>query len=457
MTSTGIVCATALGFIASAYLCFSQDLPVCQLPINVVSILQADVAPADAEIHMEKDAGNSKVVNGIVHLYLRNEGPTRPDRLCASTHLIDIKDVPQAVSIALSEPGNSESSLKFDQNISCFKIEPPWKPFQEMPFDLHLRAGSTFIPLSGSINLNSNMTSKEPSAPLLPKQKAKILGRASSAQQSRDSSHDCASSSKLLTRPVMLLPSIHSSWLKLPLVGAFVIALAYLLISLVVLGQSLGESVGGPQWNFATSFATNFTIGTGLLTPLLGANMMTQALHYMTKFQYALLSILFAALLVLAPGIFWFFSIPQEITAPTGQTSTVSVGSVGLFLATAALMICAVLGQLMTVGLAIAEIRFRGYIGGAPMVVMLCLLLVAGIGTIFSAIRTIGSYLGDEAEFVGPSSEDLRSIGQKFSSISPGAALKSADSDMFTARERKTIQHVMGGGPKREIRMWRMF
>jgi hypothetical protein len=405
---------------------------------------------------MEKDPGNSKMVDGILHLYLRNDGPTQPDRLCATAHFADIKDVPRAVSMALLQLGKDESALKFEENTSCFKIEPPWEAFQETPFDLHLRVDSTLIPLSGSINLNSSVTSKEPSAPQLAGQKPKTSGRASSARQSAESSHDCASSSKLLTRSVMLLPSISSSWLEAPLISAFAIALVYLLISLWGLRKSLGKPVGGPQWNFATSFATNFTIGTGLLTPLLGANVMTDALHYMTKFHYALLSILFAALLLLAPGIFWFFSIPQEITTPAGQTSTVSVGSVGLFLATAALMICAVLGQLMTVGLAIAEVRFRGYIGIAPMVVMLCLLLVAGIGTILSAARTIGSYLGQTPESVRPSSEHLQSIVDKFASLSPGTAFGSAGSDLFSAPERQTIERLMGR-PKPELRTWRMF
>ncbi|MGA8620361.1 MAG: hypothetical protein WB660_17785 [Candidatus Sulfotelmatobacter sp.] len=119
---------------------------------------------------------------------------------------------------------------------------------------------------------------------------------------------------------------------------------------------------------------------------------MTDALHYMTKFHYGLLAIMFAALLLLAPAIFSFFSIQQQATTSIGQTSTVSVGSMRLFLATSAVMICGVIGQLITVGLAIAEVRFRGYITFASMAVIIGLLVIAGVGAIVSAIRTAGSY-----------------------------------------------------------------
>jgi hypothetical protein len=435
---------------------FSQTLPVCQLPKNVVSISQASAAQVGAEIHLEKDPSNSKAVNGILHLYLRNDGPAQPGQLCAAAQLSDVKDVRHVVSMALSEPGENTSTMKFEDNISCFTIEPAWKAFQEMSFDLHLRADSALIPLSGAVNLNAYLTSQEKSTPVVAAKEAKTRGQASIPREPADSPHDCVSSSKPLNRSTMLLPAISSSCVDLPLAGAFVIALAYLLISLVALHKSLRKPVGGPQWNFATSFATNFTVGTGLLTPLLGASVMTDRLHYMTKFHYGLLAIMFAALLILAPAIFTFFSIPQQTTTSTGQTSTESVGSVWLFLATSALMICAVIGQLITVGFAIAEVRFQGYISFGPMVVIVVLLAVAGIGAIVSAGTTIWSYVGNGSEPTGVPTDHLRSIVDKFSSIPPDTALNSKVSDLFTDHERQTIENLVGV-PKRGIRAWKMF
>jgi hypothetical protein len=183
---------------------------------------------------------------------------------------------------------------------------------------------------------------------------------------------------------------------------------------------------------------------------------MTDRLHNMTKFHYGLLAIMFAALLILAPAIFTFFSIPQQTTTSTGQTSTESVGSVWLFLATSAIMICAVIGQLITVDFAIAEVRFQGYISFGPMVVIVVLLAVAGIGAIVSAGTTIWSYVGNGSEPAGVPTDHLRSIVDTFSSIPPDTALNSKVSGLFTDHERQTIENLVGL-PKPGMRTWKMF
>lgn len=436
--STSVVCVAALAMLTAPRLGYSQTAPACQQPKNAVLISQANGSLASTEIHAVNDASDSRMVDGILHLYLRNEGSTQPDQLCANVHLSDIKGAPRAAFIALSEPtAEGKSVVHFEEGVSCFKIKPPWQAFQEIPFDVHLRVASNVIPLSGSIDLNSDFATKE-----------------TPTDRNADSPHDCVSSSKSLSRSVMLVPAISSSWIEVPLVGSFTIALAYLLISLWVLRENLENPVCAPQWNFATSFASNFTIGTGLLTPLLGANVITDELHYMTKFHYVLLSILFAGLLLLAPAIFSFLSVPREIKTPAGQTSTASIGTVGLFLATSAVMVCAVLGQLITVGLAFAEVRFRGYIGYAPVAVMISLLLVAGVGTIVSAERT-GSYLGQGSGSI-PTSHDLRNIGEKVKSLTPEESLGSARSSAFTPTEQRTFEHLMGRA-KTAPRTWNMF
>jgi hypothetical protein len=456
LISTRVACVATLVVVLPTRPGIPQALVACRTPANPVSVSQINVVQGAAEIYMEKPSGSSKVADGVIRLYLMNEGPAEPDHLCASAYLTDPMGKPQDVYMALSQPGLKKPLPNFEKNTACFKIEPSWRAFQEMFFDLRIRVDSSLIPLSGPIGLSSTAISNETSVPEPAAQNGKTPKRAGGGRKSANSTPNCVTSSKLLTQSVMLLPSLRSSWLEFPLSGALGTALAYLLISLWVLRKKLEEPVGGPQWNFTTSFATNFTIGTGLLTPLIGANVMTDALHYMTKFHYALFAILFAALLLLAPAVFSFFSTPRQLTTPTGQTSTVSVGSVGLFLATSALMIGAVIGQLITVGLAIAEIRFRGYIGSAPMAVILCLLAVAGFGTIVSAVSTIRSYITPKPVRVGPSREHLRSISQKFASIQPEAAFESTESDLFSDQDREVIEHV-ARGPQPEMHSWKMF
>jgi hypothetical protein len=120
------------------------------------------------------------------------------------------------------------------------------------------------------------------------------------------------------------------------------------------------------------------------------------------------------------------------------------------------MMICGVIGQLITVGFAIAEVRFRGYINFASMAVIIGLLVIAGVGAIVSAIKTAGSYLGKRSEPAGLSSDHLRSIVEKFSSISPETAFARKGSDLFTPHERQTIENLVGG-PKPGLQTWRMF
>jgi hypothetical protein len=453
--SNGIACVTILGFLISACPASSEELTACQDPKNAVSISQTNLAPTTVDIHMKQDPAGAKAAVGVLHLYLRNEGTTEPQQLCATAHFTDTRDEPQKVSVTLT-PGKNVTSQNGDQNTSCVEFESPWKTFQEKPFDLHMSVDPDFIPLSGSISLTSNGTWKAPPVPDPAQQSANSQRQAGGGGPALNAPQSCASSSKVLARSVMLLPSIRASSLKYPLIGAFGTAIVYFLFSLVLLWTKLGELVGGPQWNFSTSFATNFTVGTGLLTPLLGAGVLTDSLHYMTKFHYIVLGILFAALLLLAPAFFSFFSTRRPITTESGQASTASVGTVGLFLATSALMIGAAVGQLITVGFAIAEIEFRGYIGCATTVAIFVLLAGAGVGTIVCAVITIRSYLKQDPEKARQSIDHLRSIGHKIAGLRSGAERYSAASELFTDQDGNAIERVIERHQP-ELRTWNMF
>lgn len=375
----------------------------------------------------------------MLHLSLRNEGLTQPAQLCGSAELTDVRGKPQPILLAFSEPGQSASGLTNDGDRTCLTLQPPWGPFKESSLDLHLRADPDAIPLTGIINLSANVTAKEKSA-------AGALA-------------DCVSSSKLLTKSIMLVPPDNSCWFQVPLLTSLGIGLVDLLFSLWALRGKLGQPVGGPQWSFGTSFATNFTVGAGLLTPLLGANVITDALHYMTKSSYALLALLFAALLLIAPALFSFFSVPRQSTTTPGQTTTVSIGNVGLFLVTSALMIVAVTGQLITVGLAIGEVRFRGGLNWPAAIFILCLLAAAGVGTIVIAVRTLDTLLEvppHPPDRPRPPKEHLHDIARKIASFQPEAAVSGDSSNLFTAEDRQAVQHVMG---IREpaLQTWKMF
>jgi hypothetical protein len=450
-----VACVTIMGFMMSAGPALSEDLPVCQDPKNAVSISQTNLTPSAVDVHMEQDQTGSKAAVGVLHFYLRSEGATEPHKICATAHFADTRGEPRTVAVTVGTETNVRSP-NGDQNPSCVEFASPWKTFQEIPFDLHMSVDSTFIPLSGSVSLSSSGTSKEPSVPDPATRKGNLQRQVNGDGEPPITTHSCTTSSKVLTRSVMLLPSIRPSSLKFPLIGTFGTAIAYFLLSLVFLWNKRGQPMGGPQWNFSTSFATNFTVGTGLLTPLLGAGVLTDALHYMTKFHYVVLGILFAALLLLGPALFSFFSTKRQITTESGQASTASVGTVGLFLATSALMIGAAVGQLVTVGFAIAEVEFSGYIGCATMMAILVLLAVAGAGTVACAIITIRTFLKQDSEQARQSIDQLRSIGHKVAGLRSGVERYSAASELFTDQDGKAIDRAIERHQP-ELHTWNMF
>src|SRR5262249_53526504 len=147
----------------------------------------------------------------------------------------------------------------------------------------------------------------------------------------------------------------------------------------------LGQPMGGAQWSFGTSFATNFTVGTGLLSLVLGGSVITDALHYMTKAHYVILSLLFAAILLIAPALFTFFSTPHEFPSKENPVVVAQAAPVWFFLLTSALMVGAFFGQLYTVGLAMDEVRYRGYLSCGTFTVFVILLGLAGIGAFAAA------------------------------------------------------------------------
>lgn len=223
----------------------AEEFQVCQDPKNAISISQSNLAPAAFDVHMEQDSSNSKAAVGVLHFYLRSDGAIGPEKVCATAHFADTRDDPQTVSVTLAS-GANVTSQKEDQNTSCVAVTNPWKTFQEMPFDLHMNVDTNLIPLSGLVSLSARGTSKEPVVPDAALQKQNSQGQSNTGRQDPIPTHGCTTSSKVLTRSVMLLPSITPSSLKVPLVGGAGVAVLYFLISMGILWRKKGVPMGGP-------------------------------------------------------------------------------------------------------------------------------------------------------------------------------------------------------------------
>jgi hypothetical protein len=424
---------------------FAADPPTCKLPANAISISQPSAPQGATDVHIEDSVTETNSVGGVIHLDLRNDGPAALSELCASVHLSNNDGSPLDASVALSVPNVKEGSVNFEPAKTCLKLASPWQAYQSRSFDLHLRTKADSVPASGFLLIDSAIQAKE-----TPQKEQRTNARKAGAQggttpsASSGSEIDCVYHGKPVVRSVNLLPSKDPCALYLPLCGGLIVGLIYLVYSLCTLWGLRCRTMGGPQWSFGTSFATNFTVGTGLLGLVLGGSVIIDALHYMNKTHYVMLSLFFAAILLIAPALFTFFSKPDKYPAASGPSVMAPAGPVWLFVLTSALMVGAVVGQLFTVGLAMDEVRFRGYMGSGAYFLFALLLAVAGIGAFVSATRVVPSYFKqmdkpEEEQFV----RRLESLKERVTSLHGHVAALAPGQETLNDQDDKLLDHLI--------------
>jgi hypothetical protein len=374
---------------------FAADPPACKLPANAISISQPGAPAGATDVHMEDSVTEAKSVHGVIHLDLRNDGPAPLSELCASVHLTNHDGSPLDASVAVSVPNVKEGSVDFKPAQSCLQLASPWPGYQSRSFDLDFRTKGDSVPASGFVLIDSAIQAKEP-AEKEEGTKARTTGAQGgrAASGSSGSEMDCVFHAKPLALSFNVLPSKDPGYLYVPLYCGLIVGLVYLMAAFIYDGDKgwLGKPMGGAQWSFSTSFATNFTVGTGLLSLVLGGSVITDALHYMTKTHYVVLSLFFAAILLIAPALFTFFSTPHEFHSEGNPVVVAPAAPVWVFLLTSSLMMGAVIGQLFTVGFAMDEVRYLGYLSRGAFTVFAILLGFAGIGAFAAAIGVVPAY-----------------------------------------------------------------
>jgi hypothetical protein len=423
---------------------FAVDAPKCNLPANAVSISQPGAPQGATDVHIEDSVTETKSVYGVIHLDLRNDGPAPLSELCASVRLSNNDGSPLDASVALSVPNVKEGSVNFEPAKTCLKLASPWEGYQSSSFDLHLRTKADSVPASGFVLIDSAIQAKEAPTEQGTTTKATRSQHAPSPPSQSVKPIDCVSHAKPLARSVNLLPPKDPGGLRLPLYGGLIIGLIYLGFSLPNLWHWHRRLMGGPQWSFGTSFATNFTVGTGLLSLVLGGSVITDALRYMTKTHYVVLSLMFAAILLIAPALFTFFSRPHKFPSASGPSVMAPAGPVWLFVLTSTLMVGAVVGQLFTVGLAMDEVRFRGYLSNGAFLLFALLLVVAGIGAFVSATRVVPSYFKqmdkpEEKQFV----RQLESFKKRVTSLRGDVAALAPGQETLNDQDDNLLDHLI--------------
>jgi hypothetical protein len=170
---------------------------------------------------------------------------------------------------------------------------------------------------------------------------------------------------------------VSITWVLALLVAAFVIVFLTYAIRYPSVGAKLSDRMGAGDWKFTESWASTVTNLGGILTVVLAAQLLpsdtdTQKL---IKGAYVVYGLMFAATVVVGTAVYNTFRIQNRVAKPTQETpkpgETPSVeppsedappatiqyqGFVGFFLVACALILWAVLGQLLSVWYLLGEV-----------------------------------------------------------------------------------------------------
>jgi len=190
---------------------------------------------------------------------------------------------------------------------------------------------------------------------------------------------------KVLKVPPQLPSKIATSLFTASLIAS-VVACLVALVWLKKKGIAFSQRMGPPAWNFADSWGTNITVGGGLLTTLLGFGALPEQTHYLNKTAYLCLSLIFAALITVAPSIYALLRTPVNVPgAPTPQYQ----GYVFSFALASGVTVWGALGQLGTVGLLFHELAAAREISPAVLFSLIAVLGLVGLLLLLYGCRTV--------------------------------------------------------------------
>lgn len=144
----------------------------------------------------------------------------------------------------------------------------------------------------------------------------------------------------------------------LALVPVVLVALWFLVSDARVLVLRMGT----PGFTFTESWSSTLTIAGAILTTFLTFTGLPDYGHIMSKKTYTIASLLFAALIMLAPGVYALFRRTTQVKNETGTKTPQTQGLVLLFLAAAVLTTTGVLAQFKLLGALFSDLGSAGIV-----------------------------------------------------------------------------------------------
>jgi hypothetical protein len=174
--------------------------------------------------------------------------------------------------------------------------------------------------------------------------------------------------------------------------GSLILAAGLMVYRAMTVSDRLGKRMGPVNWDFSESWASTFTVVGAFLGTVLGeSGVVPETTHYLPKAAYGGLNLLFGLVALLAT---LFYTAVRSVKTPHGKTGVKEPqyqGFVWSFLVATALTLWAILGELETVGLLLAEIR---YVGAIPGSVIAVLGILGGVSLILVCAYVLGERTG---------------------------------------------------------------
>ena len=158
-------------------------------------------------------------------------------------------------------------------------------------------------------------------------------------------------------------------------------AMICVLIGAFFVRRNLASHMGQPTWDFSQSWVTNLTALSTLLTTLAGFSGLPDYGRFLSKSNYMLLGILFAALVALAPVVYSFSRRQVKIPVPdpfdnNNMTGTRLEGSVFGFLVATFMMLWGLFGEFTTLWFLLQELMDAGFPHGLGAALRVLIVLV---------------------------------------------------------------------------------
>jgi hypothetical protein len=177
------------------------------------------------------------------------------------------------------------------------------------------------------------------------------------------------------------------------------LVVALLLAKHWLTASKLKTRMGSVNWDPGKSWASSFTVIGALLGTILATKgVMPDKLIYLALAGYAGLQLFFGILVVVAPFLYLATSSPVEITNPQAGNQPQLQGYVWSFAVTSGLTLWAVLGELATIGLLLAEIDHVGSIPAGLFGLFIAVLSVSAVLVLIYVARSLIWIIEDQGD-----------------------------------------------------------